>query len=723
MSKVSATLLVFLSMTGFPALFAQKNRQVIKHEQCATMTRLETKFESNPSLKNIFDQQLKTFNRKVDQKNTRSQNTNEAANAKGTATTYTIPVVFHIVLPNPSVVTDAQILAQLDSLNRTYSGSNADSTGIPNYFKPLFAKSGVQFCLAQRTPDDEITTGIERITTTKNSFSASDDGMKHVELGGTNIWNGDKYFNVWVCVLADDLLGYATFPNDGFPAEQGVVIDYRSLPGGTFTNYNGGKTLTHETGHYFNLFHIWGDDDGLCSGTDYVDDTPNQANSTSGCFSGIRTDNCTTSGNGILYQNYMDYTYDKCMLLFTPLQVSRMETALLTYRSSLTTSNACVIPVTKNLDARLKSIDAPDRRICTNNFSPVITVTNKGFQTLNSLVISTVANNGTPVNFNWNGTLASRASVTLTLNAVTVGEGIHNLKIYLSSPNALTDENQSNDTLTTTLEYYAPVAAISEGFEGGTFPPTGWDITNPDQSITWKKVTGIAKTGNASMVINNFDYPIIDQRDYLRLPQINLANVDSAFFSFQVAAATYTPVSTAGNNWDTLEVLLSKDCGVSYTSLYKKWGAKLVTTATERTDSFEPTASEWRRDSINLTPYINTGNIMLAFRNIAEYENNIYLDDINLKTITINPNLKKTGFMVTPNPSDGNISVQFFPNPVNLKAVQLYNLLGQKITETVVASGQVSTAYNFDISRYPAGTYIVRAIFSDKVLTKKIVKN
>lgn len=653
MSKVSATLLVFLSLTGFPALFAQKSRQVIKYEQCATMTRLETKFERNPSLKNIFEQQLRTFNRAADQKNARSQNTGGVANAKGTATNYTIPVVFHILLPNPSVVTDAQILAQLDVLNKTYSGSAADSVSIPNYFKPLFGKSGVQFCLAQRTPDDEITTGINRVVTSKSSFSASDDGMKHIELGGTDIWNGDKYFNVWVCVLADDLLGYATFPNDGFPAEQGVAIDYRSLPGGSFSNYNGGKTLTHETGHYFNLFHIWGDDDGLCSGTDYVDDTPNQGNSTSGCFNGVRTDNCTTNGNGILYQDYMDYSYDNCMLLFTPLQVSRMETALLTYRPSLTTSNACVIPVTKNLDARLKSIDAPDLRICTDNFSPVITVTNKGFQTLTSLVISTVTDNGAPVNYNWSGTLASRASVTLSLNAVTVNEGIHKLKIYLSSPNALTDENQSNDTATTTVHYYAPLATISEGFEGSTFPPTGWDILNPDQSTTWAKVTGIAKTGNSSVMINNFDYPITDQQDYMRLPQINLANVDSAFFSFQVAATTYTPVSTAGNNWDTLEVLVSKDCGISYTSLYKKWGAKLVTTTTERTDSFEPIASEWRKDSINLTPYINSGNIMLAFRNTAEYENNIYLDDINLKTITINPNLKKTGFMVTPNPSGG----------------------------------------------------------------------
>jgi hypothetical protein len=720
MKKIFSTVFLLLLTLHFSLLFAQKKGAAKKQEQCATMDRLEAKFERNPALKTRFTQQLENFNRMMTLKSAKELGVDSVSNTTGT--TYTIPVVFHIVLTNPSVVTDAQILSQLDILNKSFSGSSADSATIPAYFKPLFGKSGIQFCLAQRTPTGEITTGIDRVTTTKTSFSHTNDSVKHASLGGVDLWDGSKYFNVWVCVLSDNLLGYATFPNDGYPNEQGVVIEYRSIPGGSFTNYNGGKTLTHETGHYFNLYHIWGDDNGACTGTDYIDDTPNQWDATSGCYTGIKTDSCTKTGNGILYQDYMDYSNDPCLLVFTPQQVTRMETALLTYRSSLTGSNGCTPVVLKALDAQLKSIDAPVQRICTNTFAPVVTLRNRGSQTLNSVVVKTVIDNGTAVNYTWTGALASLASTSVTLNAVTITQGNHTVKIYTSSPNGGIDENTTNDTLTVPVQYYEAVQTVTEGFEGNTFPPQGWDIVNPDNFITWKKVTDIAKTGNASVMMNNFDYPNTDQKDYLRLPELNLVNIDSAFLSFQVAASTYTPTSTAGNNWDTLEVLISSDCGASYTSLYKKWGATLVTTVAENTDSFVPNSSQWRKDSINLTSFINGGKVLPAFRNTNGYENNIYLDDINIRTLTINPNLKATGFLVTPNPARNNILVQFYPNPTNLKSIQLYNLVGQKLAETTIATGLGATAYNFDINRYPAGTYIIRAVFADKVLLKKVIK-
>ena len=722
MKKNIALLLLLVYFISCP-LFAQKNNSALKQQQCATMDRLEANFKQNPTLRKTFDRQLQTFNKIADARAAKLQNLNNASKEYGTTVTYIIPIVFHIAVADQSLVTDAQIMAQLDVLNKTYAGTNSDASGLPSYFKPIFGNSKIQFCLAQRTPDDEITNGIDRITTTKTSFSHADDGVKYSVSGGTEIWNGDKYFNVWVCALADNLLGYATFPNDGKPNEQGVVIEYRSLPGGSLGNYNGGKTLTHETGHYFNLYHIWGDDDGTCTGTDYVDDTPNQGNSTSGCYSGIKTDNCTTGGNGILYQDYMDYSYDKCLLLFTSLQDARMETALLNYRSSLTASDGCTPVVLKPLDAQLKTILTPGQRICTNNSAPTVILRNMGLQTLSSVIISAVIDNGTPINYNWSGTLTSLATTTVTLTALNFTQGNHNVKFFVSSPNMGADQNNKNDTLKTTVQYYDAITTIKEGFEGSSFPPQAFDIVNPDKDVTWKKAIGIAKTGNNSAMIDNFNNLNIGQQDYLRLPDMNLVGIDSAYFSFQVAASIFTPTSKTGNNWDTLEVLISKDCGISYTSLYKKWGATLITTATENTKEFIPLSTEWRKDSINLTSYINTGKILLAFRNTTGNENNIYLDDINLRTQTINPNLKASGFLVTPNPTKGNITVQFYPNPVNLINIQLYNLMGQKLIEKQIVSGTGIPIYQFDISNYSAGTYFVRAIFTDKVVTKKIIKD
>ncbi len=722
MKKLFGVCLILLFSLHFNNLFAQKNKLVQKQEQCATMDNLATAFKKNPALKTRFNKQLEEFNRTMSQRSAKQTGTDRELGTTGATAVYTIPVVFHIVLNNPAIVTDAQILVQLDILNKDYAGANADSANLPDYFKPIFGKSAIQFCLAQRTPDGDITSGIDRVATTLTSFSPSDNAVKRTVAGGIDMWNGDKYLNIWICALGNNLLGYGTFPNDGIPDHQGVVIEYRSLPGGSYTNYNGGKTLTHEIGHYFNLFHIWGDDNGACTGTDFIDDTPNQGDATSGCPNGVKTDNCTTSGNGILYQDYMDYSNDPCLVLFTAMQVDRMQTALLTYRSSLLVSDGCTPVQLKTVDVQLKTIVAPNQRICTTSFTPAVIIRNKGLQTLTSLVIKTVLDNGTPQIYNWSGSLSSLAAATINLNTVTINQGIHSVNISTTLPNGATDENKTNDSLSTTVQYFDAVLSVNESFEGTTFPPQGWDIVNPDNLITWKKVTGVAKTGNASVIMNNFNYPVLNQLDYLRMPEINVVNVDSAFLTFQVAAATFTATSTAGNNWDTLEVLISRDCGLTYTSLYKKWGATLVTTAIEHTDSFVPASNEWRRDSIDLTSYNNAGRVLIAFKNTNGFENNIYLDDVNFRTITINPNLKAAGFLVTPNPARDNLSVQFYPNPAKLRSIQLYNLMGQKIAEKNIPAGQGGTIYNFDIRRYAGGTFIVRAVFTDKVLVKKIIK-
>ncbi|HTE12954.1 MAG TPA: T9SS type A sorting domain-containing protein, partial [Chitinophagaceae bacterium] len=210
------------------------------------------------------------------------------------------------------------------------------------------------------------------------------------------------------------------------------------------------------------------------------------------------------------------------------------------------------------------------------------------------------------------------------------------------------------------------------------------------------------------------------QQDYLRLPDASIAGADSAFFSFQVAAATYSDINTANNNWDTLEVLISTDCGQNYTSLYKKWGSSLVTHTVADTSFFIPGASEWRKDSINISNYISPNKVLLAFRNTTGFENNIYIDDVNLRTVTVNPNLKSRGFLVTPSPTTGAVIVQFYPQPTDIKGIAIFNMSGQKVAESI-PNGQ-SNYYTLDISRYSAGAYIVRIVMGKNVLVKKIIK-
>lgn len=705
---LSTLLLLLVYTTGI----AQQKQ---KAGRCATVAVLQDALERHPELKASFERSVQEVRQatmlRKDQPALREE-----------AETVYVPIVFHIVLQNPAIVTDAQIRAQLDTLNVDFAGINADSTKIPSYFKPLFGKARIQFRLAQRTPNDEPATGINRYVTTKSSYAYTDNSLKYTASGGADAWDPSRYLNIWVTNISGGILGYATFPGGSVTAEQGVVVLYSSLPGGSAAPYNKGRTLTHEAGHYFFLYHIWGDEDG-CSGTDYVDDTPNQSSESGGCPSGLVADACAPAATGKMYQNYMDYTDDACMVMFTQGQALRMETAINSYRASLLTSNGADPVVLKNINASLRSIEEPAYRICNATFSPLVTLRNLGQQVLTSANIYASIDGNTPVLTQWTGSLASRASLDVRLNPLTTPAGKHLLQIVVTNPNGQTDEEQANDTVTSAFEYYPPVEPpFTESFEGSTFPPQGWDIVNPDGFFTWEKVIGIAKTGNASVVIRNLAYEQNGPKDYLRLPLVNIGTADSAFLTFQVAAAVQTDPSTTNNVWDTLQVLVSTDCGNTYTSLYKKWGSSLITRKTAVTTSFEPTASEWRKDSVNITPYIGMGPIMLAFLNSSEWENNIYLDDINVYKVMINPNLKAKGVLVSPNPTSGALTVQFYPNPTNLKGIAIYNIAGQKVVERLI-SNNGTTRYDFDLSPYANGLYTVRVVFSDRTVVQKVIKN
>jgi hypothetical protein len=293
----------------------------------------------------------------------------------------------------------------------------------------------------------------------------------------------------------------------------------------------------------------------------------------------------------------------------------------------------------------------------------------------------------------------------------------------LTSPNGTTDLGPANDTLSKSFVYPTAIAPpLTEGFESETFPATGWDIINADGSYTWERVTGIAKTGNAAIVVRNNDYTQNGQIDYLRLPQLSFTNADSAFLTFQVAAAIKTATGTLFNYWDTLQVLVSTDCGTTFTSLYKKWGGALVTRSALTTSEFIPTASEWRKDSVNLTPWINKGPVMIAFANSTGNENNVYLDDINLYTKGNNANLEKQDWLITPNPTGGPLTVQFKNAPVNLKAISVLNSTGQKVAEKMVSNNTPATLYQFNLTGYASGVYVVKLVYSDHTVSRKVIK-
>ena len=239
-----------------------------------------------------------------------------------------IPVVVHVVW-NTSVqnISAAQIASQIATLNQDYRKTNADVTSTPPVFTPLCADARIEFALAKTDPQGAATDGVTRTQTTRTSFS-DDDSVKSTGTGGADAWPADRYLNLWVCPLAGSLLGYAQFPG-GAAATDGVVIRYSAFGNqGTATApFELGRTATHEIGHWLNLRHIWGDDGNGCAGDDFVADTPNCAGSNPGTPSFPHV-TCNNGPNGDLFMNYMDYTDDKAMFMFTAGQVARMQTCL-----------------------------------------------------------------------------------------------------------------------------------------------------------------------------------------------------------------------------------------------------------------------------------------------------------------------------------------------------------------------------------------------------------
>jgi len=236
----------------------------------------------------------------------------------------TIPVVFHVVYYNSTQnLSDAKLLSQLDVLNDDFRRTNADAGNTPGVFQGVAADCEINFCMAKQDPSGNATNGIQRRSTTVNGFSTNDN-VKFYSSGGLDIWDRNKYLNIWVCNLSGGLLGYAQFP--GGPAStDGVVCDYAYFGTiGATPPFDKGRTATHEVGHWLNCYHIWGDDGSSCSGTDAVGDTPNQADEHYGCPSFPQV-SCSNGPNGDMFMNYMDYTDDGCMNLFSAGQKSRMQ--------------------------------------------------------------------------------------------------------------------------------------------------------------------------------------------------------------------------------------------------------------------------------------------------------------------------------------------------------------------------------------------------------------
>jgi hypothetical protein len=320
------TALLFTSLIA-STLWAQ---QPVRH--CATFEYNKQKEQNNPALleaRQRYNQILQ-------------QHLNEPG--RNERSVITIPVVVHVIYNiNIQNISDTQIHSQIDVLNADFGRTNSDTTLTPAAFSSVAANTGIQFCLATRDPNGNPTTGIERRQNTSVSMWQSDDMMKSYVAGGLDAWDRNRYLNIWVCTLANNFLGYTQLPGNPDSLNDGAVVTSRAFGNTGFVTppFHLGRTTTHEVGHWLGLIHIWGDDSGTCTGDDNISDTPLQADATTGCPTFPLYDICDSIYPGIMFMNYMDYTDDACMNMFTMEQAIVMNTALTVFRPGILLSNGC----------------------------------------------------------------------------------------------------------------------------------------------------------------------------------------------------------------------------------------------------------------------------------------------------------------------------------------------------------------------------------------------
>lgn len=227
-----------------------------------------------------------------------------------------IPVVVHVIYnDNAGNISDDQIQSQIDVLNEDFNQRNRDFKNVPGPFTLVAGEARVHFQLATADPEGRATTGIIRKKSGR-LFWTDDDQVKYDGHGGSTAWDSESYLNIWIANLSGGLLGYASFP--GGPAEKdGVVIkpNVFGSRGKLMANFNKGRTATHEIGHWLNLKHLWGD---VSCGDDDINDTPIQSSYNTGCptFPKINA-GCENGQFGDMYMNFMDFTNDACMGMFT----------------------------------------------------------------------------------------------------------------------------------------------------------------------------------------------------------------------------------------------------------------------------------------------------------------------------------------------------------------------------------------------------------------------
>ncbi|MES2800082.1 MAG: PKD domain-containing protein [Bacteroidota bacterium] len=587
---------------------------------------------------------------------------------------YQIPVVVHVIHNGEAVgtatnVSLAAIQSQIDVLNEDFRkmlGTNGYNT------HPSGADTKIEFCLAKRRPDGSAfpggEDGVNRIPRSTAGFTAPPFSTAYIDatikpytynnntpavVGGyARGWDPSKYLNIWLCNISGGILGYAQFPESSIggmgcgtqaASTDGVVFLYNSIGKSAITGfpgpYNEGRTATHEVGHWLGLRHIWGD--GNCTVDDFCNDTPEAGAANYGCPAG--TNSCTSAAPDFpdMIENYMDYTDDLCMNIFTNDQKMRMRIVLESSprRLALINSDACVPP--NNNDARVINILNPIGDNCVGSIVPQVTIRNCGANNLTSATINYKVDNGATTTFAWTGTLTPNSTANVTLPAFTTILGQHEFKSWNTLPNGVVDPAPALDT--SSLDFMVSnglEAPFLEDFENGNFTPDiRWtNVNTGSDCYEWNGASATSITGafeNNAAMFTGFGNGTTNTENLITPIFLLPCNATAANIQFDVA---YRQRQAGANN--RLYIEISENCGTTWNAvpIYDKSGTVLATQTGTTTTSYYPTAAgNWRTETVDLSSFVTGTSKNVKFRIRAVAVNNgqnIWVDNFRFNATT-----------------------------------------------------------------------------------------